>query len=373
MNYLISPRFKRDSLNPYQPGLSKYTQFHLVDLVRSKIESGEYKLENFGCPCGAESQDITISEIDRYGLPLTSVLCLSCGTVRINPYLNEKSLSDFYTNIYRKMYGVDRKSGSYDHYFLEQSSYAKKILSVSQNFLKPGSWICEVGCGGGGALKVFQDYNYNVAGCDFDHEVMKIGESQGVKNLYYGSLDTVAKNLPEIKFDLIYLHHVFEHLQYPIAFLENCKKYLSSDGKIIVVLPDIRKIDQFGRPSTIGNLLMYLHIAHKYNFSVEGMRRLCYMSGYSLVQLNPNSKIKTRFSNSPELWVQMTLEVLTDRDVDRKLVSDNAGIDMLKYLQRTEKLYSLGLCRGQILNKLNSIKYPGRVLQKIKKVLSSKK
>lgn len=371
MHQLIAPRFKWDVSNPYKPSVSE-SQFHLIDLVRSKIEDGEYKFENFGCPCGVENQDIVISEIDRYGLPLTSVLCLSCGTVRINPYLSDESLSDFYTNIYGKMYARYSESDSYNRYFLEQSSYAQKILSVSQNFLKPGSWVCEVGCGGGGALKVFQDYGYNVAGCDFDHKVMKIGANRGVKNLYYGSLDAVAKNLPEIKFDLIYLHHVFEHLQDPIAFLENCKNYLGSEGKIIVVVPDIKKIDQSAHPPAVGNLLMYLHIAHKYNFSIKGMRKLCHKSGYSLVELNPDPKIRSRWSKSPELWVQMSLDHSKDRQGNH-LAAKKAGNDMLRYLQRTEKLYALGLHKRQVLNKLKSLSSPYKVARKIEKIFSLQK
>ena len=366
MQQLIHSRFKYNPRNPYKPSVSG-SQLQLIDLIKSKLDSGEYKLEKTVCSCGAEDKDINIAQIDRYGLPLSSVLCLSCGTVRFNPYLDESSLSDFYTHIYRKMYGMDQESGSYDSYFLSQSSYAEKILAISQSFLKPESWVCEVGCGGGGALKVFQDNGYNVAGCDYDSVVMEMGKQRGVKNLYYGSLDAIESGLSPIKFDLIYLHHVFEHLNDPVAFLENCQKYLSPSGKIIIVVPDLRRIDQFGHPSAIGNLLMYLHIAHKYNFSYEGIQRLCKRAGYSATKLHPDPKIKTPWSESPEFWVQISLETEDSlAENQNQKPSDTAGDDMLKYLQRTEKLYSLGLCKGQVLNKIKTLKSPDKVLEKIK-------
>ncbi len=369
MQHLISSRFRFDPSNPYTPSASE-SQLHLINLLKSKLNCEEYKFQNYGCPCGSQDKDVIISEIDRYGLPLTSVLCMSCGTVRIDPYLDESSLSDFYTHIYRKMYGMDIHSGSYDSYFLSQSSYAKKILAVSHSFLKPGDWVCEVGCGSGGALKVFQDKGYKVAGCDYDCEAMEMGKHRGVENLYYGSLNAIENGLSGIKFDLIYLHHVFEHLTNPTSFLKDCRKSLAPGGKIIVVVPDISRIDQFGHPPAVGNLLMYLHIAHKYNFSLEGLRRLCRRAGYSVVKLNPVSKIKTPWSESPELWVQMSPE--PDGSLAQKIdkqAPGSAGFDMLRYLQRTEKLYALGLCKGQVFNKLKSLRSPDKVLRKIKSLL----
>ena len=344
----------------------------MIDLVKSKLENEEYKLVNYHCPCSNQDNDAIITEIDRYGLQLTSVLCLNCGTVRINPYLDEASLDDFYTNIYRKMYAMDIHSGGYDDYFLSQAVYAEKMLRVSQDFLNSDSWICEVGCGGGGALKVFQDKGYNAVGCDYDLQALEVGRQKGVKNLYYGSLDTVTSNLDGIKFDLIYLHHVFEHLSDPVGFLKDCQRSLSPKGRIILVVPDISKIDQFGHPAAVGNLLMYLHIAHKYNFSLEGLRQLSGKAGYSVDKLNPDRRIKTSWSKAPELWVQLQADLnISKAQYMGDKASNKAASDMLEYLQRTEKLYSFGFCRGQILNKLKSAMSPERWLIKLKKLFYS--
>jgi len=367
MYNLISSRFKYNPTQPYHPSVSS-EQSDLIHVVKSKLESQDYKLEYNQCPCGAKQQDILISEIDRYGLPLKSVLCLNCGTVRLNPYLDQASLSDFYTHIYRKMYGMDIQKGSYEQYFLSQRSYAQKIFSLSQNSLPPESWICEVGCGGGGAIKFFQEQGYQVAGCDYDVAAISFGTQKGVPNLFYGPLDSIGKKLPEVQFDLIYLHHVFEHLSDPVLFLKNCQAYLKPTGKILIIVPDISRIDQFGHPPAIGNLLMYLHIAHKFNFSLEGIQRIGQEAGYQVMPIKINSNLKTPWSKSPEMWLQLTKQTSVSPFHCAPLKP--TGYRILQYLQKTEKLYTRGLCKGQIINKIKQLRSPQKILSKIQRSFS---
>lgn len=365
---LISPRLLAEQ-SAYLECIYHPYQLPFIVEVKSRLQDGRYRLKNYDCPCGGKKEDIIISEVDRYGLPLNSVVCMRCGTVRTDPYLDESSLEDFYTNFYQQMYG---RAMELDSYFLRQKSYGEKVLSVSQGFLKPESWVFEVGCGAGGALKVFQEQGYRVAGCDYSNELIDGGRQKRVENIYCGSLNDVGNNLKIIKFDLIYLHHVFEHLNDPLLFLKNCRKYLGSSGKIIIVIPDINRIDEYRFPS--GNLLLYLHIAHKYNFSFEGLQRLGRRAGYSVLRLKPEHKMKTPCSDSSELWVQMMIE--TDVSLVEKISKPkdkNVGVDMLRYLERTEKLYSLGLCKGQVLTKIELISVlMKRVLRKIKNLVISK-
>jgi 2-polyprenyl-3-methyl-5-hydroxy-6-metoxy-1,4-benzoquinol methylase len=373
---LLSPRFQFNVNRPFRPSVSK-VQRDLIEEVQGKFNSHDYQFQPTDCPCGAaKDTDIVISEIDRYGFNLCSVLCPACGTVRFDPYLDEASLGDFYSRIYRKMYGLDIQDKGYDEYFAGQASYAEKILSVTQNFLKPDSWICEVGCGGGGGLKYFQDKGFNVAGCDYDVEALAFAKQQGVANLSYGGLESIAQNHAGIKFDLIYLHHVFEHLSDPIAFLQDCKNYLSPEGKVVAVIPNVHEIDRIGTLPAIGNLLMYLHIAHKYNFSLEGMKRLSQKAGFSATRLEPDPTLVTRGSSSPEFWIQMStsdLPLIQESQKPDVELSKQVGQDVLKYFQRTEKLYSLGLCIGQVRYKVESMKSPEKIIHKLQKVFGMKK
>ncbi|HEX6718406.1 MAG TPA: class I SAM-dependent methyltransferase [Pyrinomonadaceae bacterium] len=362
---LISSRFSLQST----PDLSTLgpSQLPFISEVKSKLQDGQYRFEKSVCPCGDEEATI-ISEVDRYGLPLTSVVCATCGTIRTDPYLDDSSLADFYTRYFQQMYG---RVPDVESYFQKQAKYGQRLLATVQSSLKPGSCVYEVGCGAGGALDVFRRNGYLIAGCDYSAELIEAGKERGVSNIYHGAL----KDIPDgVKADLIYLNHVFEHMNRPLDFLEDCRSRLANAGRVVITVPDVSRIDSFSCPA--GDLLQFLHIAHKFNFTFEGIRRLSARAGYRARRMTPDPNIQTAHSIMPELWIELTVESATVRaeSGERK-----RGDKMLQYLKRTEKMYALGLCRAQLAQRINSSKNsignnlarlrratPAKVVRKIK-------
>ena len=361
---LISSRFAVDSapdLHAFRP-----SQLPLISEVKTKLRDGSYRFEKSACPCGASDGPV-ISEVDRYGLPLSFVLCASCGTIRVDPYLDDASLADFYTRYFQEMYG---RVPDVDSYFLRQEKYGQRVLASVQDWLKPGSCVYEVGCGAGGALDVFKRSGYRIAGCDYSPELIAAGKERGVSNIDQGSIKDIST---EQNADLIYLNHVFEHMNDPLGFLHDCRARLAPGGRILIVVPDVSRIDSFTVPA--GDLIQFLHIAHKYNFSFEGIRRLSAQAGYHVRRITPDPRIQTSHSIMPELWIELT-PVDSPQEVSER---SRQGVKMLHYLKRTEKLYVRGLCRAQVAQRLDRGKKslgnnlgrlrratPAKVLRKIK-------
>ena len=330
---LISARFSQGAARTRPPSRAiQEHQWPFIDAVQKKLRMGQYELRHFGCPCGSVQDDVVIAETDRYGLPLTSVLCMGCGTIRIDPYLDEASLTDFYLHVYQRMYGRTEDMGQW---FSRQESHGRRILASVRPWLAPGSWVHEYGCGAGGALRIFSDAGYNVAGSDYSEELIEYGRGRGVENLHCGSSDAVTSaGLP--KADLIYLHHVLEHVGDPVEMLIGCRANLRSSGRIAVIVPDVSRIDKFAHPA--GDLLPFLHIAHKYNFSAEGLRRIARRAGY---RAGP----PVRATESPEMWMEIVpADEAAVHDVEE---AAPAGRAMLDRLTRIERRRRLGLCRGQ--------------------------
>src|SRR4051812_43923783 len=100
-----------------------------IEAVRKKLLEEEYRLIHYECPCGSDAHDLLVAQVDRYGLPLDTVLCAECGTLRTDPYLDPASLTDFYVHFYQQMYGrvTDEKK-----YFANQEMYGRKILNLFQ-------------------------------------------------------------------------------------------------------------------------------------------------------------------------------------------------------------------------------------------------
>jgi SAM-dependent methyltransferase len=344
---ILSPRFSVEASSP--PANLQPAQLPFIAEVKARLRSGEYRLESSPCPCG-EQDGAVISEVERYGLPLTSVVCAACGTVRFDPYLDGPSLEDFYKRFYQNMYG---RATDLESYFLRQRSYGEKILAAVEDWLKPGSWVFEVGCGSGGALEVFQARGYRVAGCDYGGELIESGRRRGVENIHHGSLADLRAALGDVKADLIYLHHVFEHVIDPLAFLEESRDLLKPGGRVIIVVPDVSRIASFSYPA--GDLLQFLHVSHKYNYSPDGMRALGERAGYAVTGMRPDPNIRTPCSHMPELWVSMSVSAAATSDAAAARERDG-GSKMLKYLRRTERLRSLGLCEAQLSSKTAGVR-----------------
>ncbi|MFN2499550.1 MAG: class I SAM-dependent methyltransferase [Pyrinomonadaceae bacterium] len=356
MKKLLSNRFL------YEPsGLRSSVagpQSEAIEAVRHKLINGQYNLRTDECPCGGPQNDVIIAEVDRYGLPLTTVVCLDCGTLRLDPYLDAESLEDFYLHFYQQMYARARDMNAYIE---QQQAYGTKIYSVAPASLPSHGWIFEVGCGAGGALKIFQERGYRVAGCDYSARLVAEARKNGIEHACHGTLAEIGKALGGVRADLIYLHHVFEHLNEPLDFLLTSRQHLNEDGWLVLVVPDVSRIDGFANPD--GDLLVFLHLAHKFNFSLEGMRRLCRRAGYEVTTLSPDPMIKTTASTMPELWLEL-------RQAQQTIQTNNnnshglLGEQMWQYLAETERQYLRRQRREQIAARLQRVS-PRRILRKL--------
>lgn len=309
-------------------------QLRYIRKVKEKILNG-FKLVRNDCPCGEGNReiDIVISEIDRYGLPLHTVICSSCGTLRIDPYLDNDSLSEFYTDYYQQMYG---RSVKVDSYFAKQKNYGKKFYELVKTDLKPGSNILEFGCGAGGALEVFKAAGHNVYGIEYSLELINYGKSKGLSNLHYGSLENFVEANKQIKFDLIYSNHVFEHVIDPLQYLTNCRQILSVNGFIVCAVPDIYNSHRYIYPNS--NLKSMLHIAHIYNYSMCCLGKISMKLGFHFERLSPDARIRTATSDMPELWFKM---IPTASDDPTYLTLDHQQ-DYFNYFLSTEQNFLSG-------------------------------
>lgn len=326
---LLSQRFGRQAGSAVRLGREQHA---LTVTVSNKLKDGSYRMIADPCPCGKSGSDILLSEVDRYGLPLNTVLCSACGTLRIDPYPDDASLADFYTHYYQQMYA---RADDRVAYFAKQQGYGQRVLELVKDWLPAGSFVFEIGCGAGGALDVLRRAGYRVGGCDYSRELIEYGCSQGL-SLHWGPPIETLKALPEPS--LIYMHHVFEHVRDPLNQLIGLRELLASQGKVLIIVPDVSRISQFPFPA--GDLRLFVHVAHRYNFSLEGLRLLAIRGGLAIERLQQRDA-----HASPEFWALLTKH----SDAAPVKQDPHAGQKMLAYLRRTERLRRLRLTRGQIV------------------------
>lgn len=268
-----------------------------VATVNRLLADGSYRMEHGPCVCGTHEADV-VAEIDRYGLLLDSVLCRRCGSVRMDPYPRENDLAHFYGTHYQQMYG---RVPDADAYFAKQRAYGQRLLPLVAAHVPKGGVVAEVGCGAGGALSVLAEAGYRVHGCDFAGPLIEFGRRRGLATLHTGPVAVLGDALRAAgqRADLIYLHHVFEHVHDPQAWLREAQALLADGGTIVVAVPEIAHSDRYPSPS--GDLRQMLHIAHKYNFTYDGLELLAERAGLH-ARVAPVALSK----QAPEMWVAFT-------------------------------------------------------------------
>lgn len=334
---LLSTRYAADSDWPAKIGAESQAAY--FQLLTDSLKSEKLKIVKQKCPCGQTTHNTVIANRDRYGLLFDSVVCDACGTVRLDPYFDDKSLATFYSDLYQGLYARATEPAEY---FDRQLVYGQKIKESALGETNGnGRSVLEVGCGAGGGLSAFESAGFSVQGCDYSAELVEYGTSRGVSGLKVGPVDVIAKR--KLKFDLIYLHHVFEHVGKPLPTLSMLQQLLKNDGKLLIIVPNIGLIHQYHRGK--GDPLKFIHVSHKYNYTLtcfEQMARKTRMAA-KLFQANDTP---TAWSEAPELWVELNR---AKRGAQPKLQpSQFQGHKMLAALKSAERVY---------LSKLGASKY----------------
>ncbi|MBI4665256.1 MAG: class I SAM-dependent methyltransferase [Nitrospinae bacterium] len=162
------------------------------------------------------------------------MVCESCGHVQ--KWLNNEWLSNI-KRIYAQydMYAVS--GGAEQSVFNGGGDVEPRTAHLLRRFLgerrvPEAGRLLDIGCGNGSILRTFGGMNpkWRLAGFDqgdkFRDEVLRI---PGVEAFHKGSLDDV-----DGMFDLITLHHVFEHITEPIQFLKKLRRLLKPGGAILL-------------------------------------------------------------------------------------------------------------------------------------------
>ena len=235
-------------------------QKKLRDDIIKKISTFEYVLKDNECLCRTQRNhaDITIAEKDRYGLPISNILCTSCGLIRSGKVFDEISSTKFYENEYRKLYGSAETS--LEQFFLSQSKKGENFLvKVGKSFLSslPGNRCFEIGCGAGGVLMPFKNMGLSCSGCDFNRDYLEYGRRFGL-DLRYGNYESL---ISDRSVDFIILSHIFEHFLDPFNELIKICKKLKKGGFILLEVPGVFSIYR-----DYHNLLSYFQNAHIFNY-----------------------------------------------------------------------------------------------------------
>jgi 2-polyprenyl-3-methyl-5-hydroxy-6-metoxy-1,4-benzoquinol methylase len=169
--------------------------------------------------CGSSD----LSELDAV---IALCQCQKCGLVFRNPRPTQRAIAQYYS-----------KHGQYDDWLAhEHGRYTlwQRRLQIMGRYGRRGR-LLDVGSGIGQFLSVARDH-YEVEGTEISRRAVEIANDKYGLRLHRGALEDI--DFHERRFEVITLFHVLEHVCDPRALLSRCRELLSSDGIIVMAIPN---------------------------------------------------------------------------------------------------------------------------------------
>lgn len=316
----LSPRLVRTPTAEF-PLTSE--QIAVRDRLLRGLLDGSYPTVDVACFCG-EREAITIAERDRYGLPVTTVLCPRCGLLRTSPRMDTETTRRFYESDYRELY-----SGSMDRGTMLQMQRirgAKFLTALQRAGLLDGvRTVFEVGCGAGGILLPFARAGMNTAGCDLGADYLEVGRAHGLR-LVHGDVSGLLAEVAH-QADLVVLSHVAEHFTELTRELADVMRAVRPGGYLLVEVPGVMTIPRDYQ----SNILLYLQNAHNYHFTAATLGYVLRSMGLQLVSADEQV---VAIARRPGAWDQPEVHPTPPA---------GEAARVLRFLAATEKRYLTSL------------------------------
>lgn len=206
------------------------------------------------CPvCGSRKAPGFIKTKD-YNLKISDrtfcySICKDCGTMRLCNI--PEDMSSYYSNNYYSFSlseGKESVSGLFDRMMkardiyeltgygilggMIDTFYPRPAFRMIKKYAHKNSKILDVGCGDGYLLSVMKELGYqDLQGIDLYIDKKMEKSEKGLKITACG-IDSIDE-----KYDVIMLHHSFEHMENPETVLKMLKERLKVNGVLIIAIP----------------------------------------------------------------------------------------------------------------------------------------
>jgi len=176
------------------------------------------------CYCGGSTE--VVYRIEHYNL----LRCLTCTLVFVE---GEKYDEKMYEEEYF------RGSGSgyldYERDKLASRKYLMDYLDQIKRLKGPNASIIDLGAATGFFVELAGKSKFHAVGIEPSKFASDFGNSLG-RNVKYGNVETFVK---VVKYDVITILDVLEHVPNPYDFLNHAKEFMKPDSLMIVNVPDI--------------------------------------------------------------------------------------------------------------------------------------
>lgn len=273
---------------------------------------------------GREGTHKIVSQTDRRGNPLKTVVCMETGLVRNDPVPGDDELAKFYAEDYRKDYKSSEKPRK--RQILRNFRRVAAHVAEFSDVLDAAGDVLDVGAGSGEFAFLMTQRGKSVTGIEPNKGYAAycrddLGLDVRTEHLEGDLFDAES-------YDLIRLNHVLEHLNDPVRYLSMIGAWLRPEGVLYVEVPNI---ETYCREKSRGNMFHYGHI---WNFNPWTLRIAAGLAG-----LSEASETAERSADTTGVFLRRSDPLSSDG----KLNPDN-GAHVLSMIERH---YSGGFPQGK--------------------------
>ena len=235
---------------------------------------------------------------DRYGEPnLYSIKeCRECGHYCTFPRIRNDRISNLYGTFYPRknidLKSIVKEAQKESYKFSGFFRWLKGTNNQGQFYAKKDDFFLDIGCGSGASLIEAENLGANAFGLEADPNVEKISKELNL-NIFQGNLE--ESPFKDIKFDLIVLNQVIEHIPEPDILLKKLIPKLTNNGVIIISFPNVNSFWRFLFKERWINWHVPYHMHH---FKGKNFGRLLKKCGFQIIKKN---------SITPNIWSLMQI------------------------------------------------------------------
>jgi len=218
---------------------------------------------------GRDGAHEVVSEVDRHGKPLRTVIDIDTGLGRNDPVPGDEELARFYAEDYRTAYKGAAKPRK--RQILRNFRRAATHVRQFRYVLEPAGRVLDVGAGSGEFAFLMTSLGARVTGIEPNAGYAAYCRED--LGLDVRTAHLAADLFEAASFDLIRLNHVLEHLNDPVKYLAMIAGWLAPGGTLYVEVPNI---ETYCREKSRGNMFHYGHI---FNFNPWTLRTAAGLAG----------------------------------------------------------------------------------------------
>lgn len=219
-------------------------------------------------------------------------VCRSCQTLvsKFEDLQSLETVKDDENDFYGKNYWLEGSLEFPDIHIRSRNDLSERNLHWLKYLLQyqlPPAKILEIGCAHGSFVGLLQHMGFNAFGMEMSPWVIDYAKKTFDAVLYQGPIETA--NLADVKFDMMVMMDVVEHLSQPVETLKKCLQYLTDEGQFLIQLPCF---PSHLNPQQILNKAhpfeqMMIPHEHLYLFSQESIQKLFQSLDFHYIEFLP--------------------------------------------------------------------------------------